>query len=111
MAKPASMLVIVTETLLLKKIAKIIDKAGATGYTVVAAGGKGSRNVRSAGQPSVSGTAFTDIKIEVLTDDRDTALKIADEVAAQFFEDYAGIAYICSAEVLSAHAFCGPDGC
>lgn len=111
MAKPACMLVIVTETLLLKKIAKIIDKAGATGYTVVAAGGKGSRNVRSAGQPSVSGTAFTDIKIEVLTDNRDMAVTIADEVAAQFFEDYAGISYICDAEVLSAHAFCGPDGC
>ncbi|MGB3294959.1 MAG: hypothetical protein WBB01_18405 [Phormidesmis sp.] len=111
MAKPASMLVIVTETLLLKKIAEIIDKAGATGYTVVAAGGKGSRNVRSSGQPSVSGTAFTDIKIEVLTDDQDMALKIADEVAARFFDNYAGIAYICNAEVLSAHAFCGPDGC
>ena len=87
MAKPASMLVIVTETLLLKKIAKIIDKAGATGYTVVAAGGKGSRNVRSSGQPSVSGTAYTDIKIEVLTDNREMALKIADEVAAKFFDD------------------------
>ena len=110
MAKPASMLVIVTEKLLLNKIADIIDRAGATGYTVVAAGGRGSRDVRSSGQPTVSGT-FTDIKIEVLTDTRDMSLKIADEVAAQFFEDYAGIAYICEAEVLSAHAFCGPDGC
>ncbi|MGB2925836.1 MAG: hypothetical protein WBB82_11100 [Limnothrix sp.] len=111
MAKQAIKLVIVTEKLLMKKIAKIIDKAGATGYTVVAAGGKGSRNVRSSGQPSVSGTAFTDIKIEVLTDSRDMALKISDEVALNFFEDYAGIAYLCDAEVLSAHKFCGPDGC
>ena len=111
MAKPASMLVIVTETLLLKKIADIIDKAGATGYTVTAAGGKGSRNVRSSGRPSVSGTGYTDVKIEVLTDSKEMSLMIADEVAAQFFDDYAGIAYICNAEVLSAHAFCGPDGC
>ena len=110
MAKPASMLVIVTEKLLLKKIAKVINEAGATGYTVVPAGGKGSRNVRSTGQPSGS-DIYTDIKIEVLTDNRDMALKIADEVAAEFFEDYAGIAYLCNAEVLSSHQFCGVDGC
>ncbi len=47
MTQQASKLVIVTEKLLLKKIAKIIDEAGATGYTVAPAGGKGSRNMRS----------------------------------------------------------------
>ncbi len=110
MAKPASKLVIVTEKLLLKQIAKIIDEAGATGYTAVDAGGKGSRNVRSSGQPSVSDTGLN-VKIEVLTDSRDMALKISDEVAARFFDNYSGIAYISEAEVLSAHKFCGPDGC
>lgn len=104
MTQQASKLVIVTENLLLKKIAKIIDEAGATGYTVVAAGGKGSRNVRSSGQPTVSDT-FSNIKIEVLTPNRDMALKISDEVAAQFFDDYSGIAYICDAEVVHAHMF------
>ena len=110
MAKSASQLTLVTEKVLLKKIAEIIDKVGATGYTVVPAGGKGSRGVRSSGQPNVSDT-YTDIKIEVLTDNREMAMEIADKVAGQFFEDYAGIAYICEAEVLSAHQFCGPDGC
>ncbi len=110
MAKPASKLVIVTEKLLLKKIAKIIDEAGATGYTVVDAGGKGSRNVRSSGQPSVSDTQ-SNIKFEVLTEDRDMALKISDKIALEFFDNYSGIAYICEAEVLYAHKFCGPDGC
>ena len=110
MAKPATKLVIVTEKLLLKKIANIIDAAGATGYTVVEAGGKGSRNVRSSGQPSVSDIT-SNVKIEVLNEDREMAMKISDEVAAKFFDDYSGIAYICEAEVLSAHKFCGPDGC
>jgi nitrogen regulatory protein PII len=110
MAKPAKKLVIVTEKLLLKKIAKIIDEAGATGYTVVDAGGKGSRNVRSMGHPSVADT-YSNVKIEVLVDSRDLAIQIADEVAAKFFADYSGLAYICDAEVLSAHEFCGPDGC
>jgi hypothetical protein len=39
------------------------------------------------------------------------AEKIADEVAISFFNDYAGIAYICDAEVLYGHSFCGPEGC
>ena len=104
MAQQAYKLVIVTEKLLLKKIAKIIDEAGATGYTVVDAGGKGSRNMRSSGQPTVSEN-FSNIKFEVLTRNRDLAVKISDKVAAQFFDDYSGIAYLCNAEVLHAHKF------
>jgi nitrogen regulatory protein PII len=110
MAKPAKKLVIVTEKILLKKIAQIIEEAGATGYTVVETGGKGSRNVRSSGQPNVSDTT-ANIKFEVLTENRDMAEDIADQIAMKFFNDYAGIAYICDAEVLYAHTFCGPDGC
>lgn len=110
MAKSAKKLVIVTEKILLKKVAKIIDEAGATGYTVVETGGKGSRNVRSSGQPSVSDTQ-ANIKFEVLTDTRDMAEKIADRVGVEFFLNYAGIIYICDAEVLYGQSFCGPDGC
>ena len=105
MTQKASKLVIVTEKVLLKKVAKIIDEAGATGYTVVAAGGKGSRGMRSSGQPTV-GDAFSNIKFEILTPNRDMAVKISDEVAAQFFDDYSGIAYVCDVmEVLHAHQF------
>lgn len=104
MIQQASKLVIITEKLLLNKIVKIINEAGATGYTVVAAGGQGSRNMRSSGQPNV-GDIYSNIKIEVLVANRDVAVKISDEVAAQFFDDYSGIAYICNAEVLHAHTF------
>ncbi len=105
MSKQASKLVIVTEKLLLKKIAKIIDEAGATGYTVVDAGGRGSRNVRSSGQPSVSDTQ-ANIKFEILTPSREMAVKISDEVAARYFDDYSGISYLCDVmEVLHAHKF------
>ncbi|HIK53820.1 MAG TPA: hypothetical protein IGS37_01350 [Synechococcales cyanobacterium M55_K2018_004] len=110
MAKPAKKLVIVTEKILLKKIAQIVEDSGATGYTVVETGGKGSRNIRSSGQPSVSDTTVN-IKFEVLTPDRVMAEKIADKVAINFFHDYAGIIYISDAEVLYAHSFCGPEGC
>ncbi|MFP4694042.1 MAG: P-II family nitrogen regulator [Halothece sp.] len=104
MSQQASKLVIITEKLLLKKIVKIINEAGATGYTVSPVGGQGSRNVRSSGQPTV-GDSFSNIKIEVLTANREMALKISDEVAEQFFEDYSGITYLCEAEVLHAHKF------
>lgn len=104
MTQKASKLVIITEKLLLKQITKIIDEAGATGYTVVPAGGRGSRNVRSSGQPNVS-DVYSNVKIEVLTASRDMALKISDEVATKFFDDYSGIAYLCDAEVLHAHVF------
>ncbi len=104
MSQQATKLVIVTEKLLVKKIGKIIEELGATGYTVVPAGGKGSRNVRSSGQPSFSDD-YSNVKIEILTRNRDTALNISDEVASQFFADYAGMAYICDAEVLHAHKF------
>ena len=110
MAKPAKKLVIITEKLLLKQVAKIIDASGASGYTVVETGGKGSRNMRSSGQPSVSDTT-SNIKFEVLTDTYDMAVAISDQVAAQFFTDYAGIIYICDTEVLYAHSVCGPEGC
>jgi nitrogen regulatory protein PII len=110
MAKPANKLVIVTEKVLLKKIAKIVEEAGAKGYTVMNTGGKGSRNVRSSGQPSTSDIE-ANIKFEILTENREMAEAIADRVATKYFNDYAGIAYICSAEVLYGHSFCGPEGC
>lgn len=110
MSKPAKKLVIITEKVLLKKIAQIIEDAGATGYTVVETGGKGSRNVRSSGQPSVSDTQGN-IKFEVLAENPDMALKISDRVALEYFDDYSGITYLCDAEVLYAHKFCGPEGC
>ncbi|MEL6495904.1 MAG: hypothetical protein AAFQ41_12410 [Cyanobacteria bacterium J06623_7] len=106
MTQKASKLIIVTEKLLFKKIVKIIDGAEATGYTVVPAGGKGNRNLPSSGQPTVSSDNFSNIKFEVLTPSRDMAVKIADEIAGEFFDDYSGIAYLCNEiEVLHAHSF------
>ena len=60
--------------------------------------------MRSSGRPTVYDN-YSNIKFEVLTRNRDMAVKISDEVAAQFFDDYSGIAYLCDAEVLHAHKF------
>lgn len=110
MSKQANKLVIVTEKILVKKVAHIIEECGAKGYTVMETGGKGSRNVRSTGKPNTADTD-SNVKFEILTENREMAENIADKVALTFFNDYAGIAYICSAEVLYGRSFCGPDGC
>jgi nitrogen regulatory protein PII len=110
MSKNANKLVIITEKVLIKKVAKIIEECGATGYTVVETGGKGSRNVRSTGKPNTADTD-SNVKFEILTEDREMAEAIADKVALSFFTDFAGIAYLCEAEVLYGRSFCGPEGC
>jgi nitrogen regulatory protein PII len=102
MAQQATKLVIVTEKVLLNEVVKIIEASGATGYTVTAAGGKGSRNTRSSGQPAVSDT-FSNIKLEVLTASEDVAREIVDKVAKRYFDNFSGIAYIDGVEVLFAH--------
>mgnify|MGYP001076976122 CR=1 FL=1 len=102
MAEQATKLVIITEKLLLREIGKLIDGAGATGYTVMAAGGKGSRNTRSSGQPAVSDT-FSNIKIEVITTNEEQARQISDQVAKRYFDNFSGITYLDQIEVLYAH--------
>ena len=97
MAKPANKLVIVTEKILLKKVAKIIEECGAKGYTVMNTGGKGSRNVRSSGQPNTSDIE-ANVKFEIITETREMAQEIADRVAIKYFNDYAGIVYLCRPE-------------
>ena len=103
MSTQATKLVIVTEKLLFKHIVGIIEGAGATGYTVTAAEGKGSRNTRAPGHPSVS-DAYEKIKFEVITTDATIARNIADKVAASYFNNFSGIIFIGDVEVLYAHS-------
>lgn len=103
MSKHATRLVIITEKLLFKHVARIADAAGASGYTVMAADGKGSRNANSSAHPSVSDT-FEKIKMEIITVDEAVAHKIADEVAATYFENFSGVIFIDRIEVLYAHS-------
>lgn len=103
MSTQGTKLVIITEMLLFKHIVRILEAAGATGYTVTAAEGKGSRNTRSPGHPSVSDT-YEKIKVEIITVDDAIARKIADEIAAKYFDNFSGIIFITQVEVLYAHS-------
>lgn len=104
MTHTATKIVIITEKLILEKVKRVIEAAGATGYTIVAAGGKGSRGVRASGRAAVV-DAFTNVKVEVITANREAAVKIADEVAARFFGDYSGITYLENVEILRPDKF------
>jgi len=97
-------LVIVAEEILSKKLINLIKEAGATGYTVTAAGGEGSRNVRSTGQPSVSHT-LANVKIEVLTGTRELADRITQDIESRYYADYSIITYISQVEALRDHKF------
>jgi nitrogen regulatory protein PII len=100
MTHKASKVVIITEKLILDRVARVIENCGGKGYTVVAAGGKGSRGVRSAVVDELS-----NVKIEVITARRETANRIADEVAGTFFGDYSGITYFEEVEILRPERF------
>ena len=104
MTQPATKVVIVTEEVILKGIVKIIDQAGVHGYTVLPARGKGSHNVRSGEEPSVS-TSHTNVQIEVIVADKATAQRIADEVAEKYFDNFAAIVYLTPVEVLRGEKF------
>ena len=81
MTHKATKIVIITEKLIFDGVARIIEEEGGSGYTMVAAGGKGSRGVRSTtGRASVV-DAFANVKIEVITADKAMAERIADKVA------------------------------
>lgn len=100
----ATKVVIITEKIILERVAKVIEAAGARGYTVTPAGGKGSRGVRSTSRASVV-DEFSNVKIEVIIGSKDAANRIADEVAEKFFGNYSGITYLEEVEILRPHKF------
>jgi nitrogen regulatory protein PII len=100
----ATKVVIITEKIILEKVARLIESAGARGYTVTPAGGKGSRGVRSTSRANVI-DELSNVKIEVITGSKDAANRIADEVAEQFFENYSGITYLEAVEILRPDKF------
>ncbi|MBK5970528.1 MULTISPECIES: P-II family nitrogen regulator [Thiorhodovibrio] len=102
MIQQAIKLTIVTERMLLREVTRIIDAAGASGYTVTPASGKGSKNLRSSGDPTVSDN-YGNVRIEVITLEPEMSERIANEIGEKFFENFSGIIYRDQVEVLRAH--------
>jgi nitrogen regulatory protein PII len=101
----ATKVVIITERSILDGVAEIIEAKGATGYTYVAAGGKGSRGKRRIDRvPQVTGI-LENVKIETIVPDHATAERIIEAVAATYFGNYSGIAYVEPVEILRPGKF------
>jgi nitrogen regulatory protein PII len=104
MSYKAMKVVIITEKILVEQVADLIEAAGASGYTLLPAGGKGSRGIRTSGRASVI-DEFSNVKFEVITADRATAERIADEVTERFFDNYSGIAHFEEVEIIRPDKF------
>ena len=97
---------IVVEKLLQEGVAKIVEAAGARGYTLLEGGGKGAHHYHSTERRGLVGE-FAIVKIEAIVADRATAEAIADKVAATYFGAQSGIVYLEEVEVLRAEKFAG----
>jgi nitrogen regulatory protein P-II 2 len=88
-----SLVTIVAEIALKSRLTKDLTHFGASGYTVTAANGEGPRNRRAG---DVDGG---NIMIQCLSS-RELSVKIMNHLEAEYFENYAVVAWVSAAEVI-----------
>lgn len=101
----AEKVVIITEKIISEGVCKIIESCGATGYTIFAAGGKGSRNNRSTTERASVVDDFANVQIEIIVNNYQMAEAIMDKVKQTYFEDYSGITYLEDIKILRPEKF------
>jgi hypothetical protein len=94
-----TLITIVTEAALERRITDDIKRLGAHGYTISEARGEGSRGVRSAGWE-----ASSNIRIEVVCD-APTAQAIAAHLRVHYYDHYAMILFMSEVGVLRPEKF------
>jgi len=92
---------IVAERLLKEQVLDLLKKQGATGYTLTACEGEGSRGIHA------SDWEGRNIQVETIVDP-ETADSILDKVCTAFTEHYAVIAYHCDVTVRRKSKFSPP---
>lgn len=100
----ATRISIIAEKLNQNGITRILEQAGATGFSFFEGGGKGEHSNHPMHRPSIVGD-FAIIKIEAIVTDRDVADKIAEAVTAAYFEAHSGVIYLHEVEVLRPEKF------
>lgn len=98
MTHPMILITIITEGLLKDKIADIIMKSGATGYTISRAEGEGSRGIRAHNWEGPN-QKFQSIVTPEIAD------AIMEELAKKYFDHYAVIAWLSEVRVLRGEKF------
>lgn len=98
-AHTRSLLTVIAEAALEKKLVTDLEQLGAPGWTISDARGRGGRGVRSAGWE-----AEGNIRLEIICS-REVAERIASHLQAQYYADYAMVCYLSQVEVLRPEKF------
>ncbi len=101
----AKKIIIVAEKMLTEKICAIIEKNGGRGYTVVPAGGKGAHHTHFTSERASVVDDFTNVKVEVIVNDKTAAENIGTQVVEECFNTYPGIVYLEDVEILRPAKF------
>lgn len=98
-AHTRSLLTVIAEAALEKKLVTDLEQLGAPGWTISDARGRGGRGVRSAGWE-----AEGNIRLEIICN-RELAERIAGHLQAQYYANYAMVCYLSQVEVLRPEKF------
>ncbi|MDX1299433.1 MAG: transcriptional regulator [Pseudomonas sp.] len=94
-----TLLTVICEAALEKKLVTDLQTLGAPGWTISDARGRGGRGVRSAGWETEG-----NIRLEVICA-RDVAERIAEHLQARYYADFAMVCYLAQVEVLRQEKF------
>jgi nitrogen regulatory protein PII len=93
------LITIVTEAILEVELCEILERLGATGYTVTNARGSGHRGIRDAGWSSSS-----NVRVEVVCNE-EVAQRITNHLRDNYYDDYAMILFESDVRVLRPEKF------
>jgi nitrogen regulatory protein PII len=94
-----TLLTVICEAALEKKLVADLDHLGAPGWTLSEARGRGSRGVRSAEWDTES-----NIRLEIICN-RDIAERIAAHLQVRYYDNFAMVCYLAEVEVLRPEKF------
>lgn len=100
----ATRISIIAEKLIQDGITRILEQAGATGYSLFEGGGKGEHGLHPLRRPSIV-EEFAIVKIEAIIANREVAEKIAEQITTAYFGTHSGVIYLHDVEVLRPEKF------
>lgn len=98
-AHTRTLLTVICEAALEKKLVGDLEQLGAPGWTISDARGRGGRGVRSAGWDTEG-----NIRLEIICA-RDLAERIAEHLQARYYANFAMVCYLAQVEVLRPEKF------
>ena len=98
-ASTRTLLTVICEAALEKKLVVDLEQLGAPGWTISDARGRGARGVRSAGWDTEG-----NIRLEVICA-RDLAERIAEHLQQRYYANYAMVCYLSEVQVLRPEKF------